>query len=244
MPNTTRTTVLIATLILSPAFRAHAQTPVQPGSNIFASISAGGQLQSRDFSQVTIFNLFNEDGSVTANQTVNTGFVFDATVGYRLRQVHDNFAVAIGFSSFNGSGEAAALASIPNPLFRNRQTLVSFGPGDYGDLTQTTQSVNFMAVWMMPLTARFDLAVFGGPSVVRVKQEMASVSTASPVAAVDSQSKTTGKAGIGGVDLSYRLNERYGVGGFVRYAGGKADLPSVDLTFGGVQAGGGIRIRL
>ena len=40
-----------------------------------------------------------------------------------------------------------------------------------------------------------------------------------------------------------RLVGRYGVGGFIRYAGGKAEFPAVDLTVGGMQAAGGIRIR-
>ena len=40
------------------------------------------------------------------------------------------------------------------------------------------------------------------------------------------------------------MNDRYSVGGFVRYAGGEVDLPSVaKLKIGGVQAGGGIRFR-
>jgi hypothetical protein len=244
MQNTPCTFVLIATFILGLSIEAGAQAPAQPESNIFASISAGGQLQSRDFSQITTFTLFNEEGSVAANQTVGTGFLFDVTVGYPLPQVLNNFAVAVGFSSFNGTGEAASIASIPNPVSFGRPTIKTFTASDYGDLSQTTQSVHFMAVWMMPLSGRFDLTLFGGPSVVRVKQEMASVSTDSPVAAIDSQSKTTGKAGVGGADLSYRLNDRYSVGGFIRYAGGKANLPSVDLTFGGVQAAGGIRFRL
>jgi len=54
----------------------------------------------------------------------------------------------------------------------------------------------------------------------------------------------TWKAGTIGVDLNYRMNDRYSLGGFVRYAGGKVDLPSVsDLKIGGVQVAGGVRIR-
>ena len=243
MNKTTTTILFFASLTLGHALTAQAQAPTPTDTNIFASISAGGQLQSREFSQTSTFELFDETGSVTANQTVGTGFVFDATVGYRLRRFHDNLAVAIGFSSFNGSGDAAALASIPTALFRGFPTIKTFGPDDYGDVNQTTQSVNFQAVWMMPITDRFDLAIFGGPSIIRVEQEMASVSTQTETAAIDSQSKTTGKAGTVGADLSYRLTGRYGVGGFIRYAGGKAEFPAVDLTVGGMQAAGGIRIR-
>jgi hypothetical protein len=42
----------------------------------------------------------------------------------------------------------------------------------------------------------------------------------------------------------YNLKTRYAVGGYVRYAGAKVDLPSAnDLNVGGMQAGGGIRLR-
>jgi hypothetical protein len=241
MNTTTRLIAITAALGFIGAPMAHAQGAAAPDTKLFGSISAGGQLQSHEFSQETTFTLFDEQGSVAANQTVDSGFVFDASVGYRLR---NNFAVGIGFSTFNSSGEAAALASIPNALFGGKPTVVAFGPSDYGDLSQTTQSVNFMAMWMMPLTSRFDLTVFGGPSIIHVNQEMASVSTDSATAAADSQSGTTGKAGIAGVDVTYRLTGRYGIGGFIRYAGGSVSLDSVDdLTVGGVQAGGGIRFK-
>jgi hypothetical protein len=46
------------------------------------------------------------------------------------------------------------------------------------------------------------------------------------------------------VDVAYTLTPRYGVGGYVRYAGGTVDLPSMaGAHVGGAQAGGGIRLR-
>ena len=66
--------------------------------------------------------------------------------------------------------------------------------------------------------------------------------TQTGVAAVVTESKTTPKAGNVGLELGYRMSDRYGLGGFVRYAGGKVDLPSVpNLTVGGVQVGGRMR---
>jgi hypothetical protein len=240
MKNTTTVIAIIGGLILGSALTAHAQTPAT--SDIFLNISAGGQFQGRDFSSLTTFELFGETGSVAANQTVGSGFVFDVTGGYRIWQ---SFSGAIGLSTSRGSGSAAALAAIPNALFRGQPTLMIFNPDAYGDLSQSTVAINFQIVYMKPITDRLDLSVFGGPSVIRVKQELASATAAEDsVAAVESQSKTTGKAGTVGADLSYRLNNRYGVGGFIRYAGGSVDLPAVpDLTVGGAQVGGGIRIR-
>ena len=126
----------------------------------------------------------------------------------------------------------AAAAPPPSPRSRIRCSSASrrswsFRPQAYGDLKQSTVAINFQIVWMRPLTDRFDLSVFGGPSIIRVKQDIASATAEDriPCPTIESQSETTGKAGTVGVDLSYRLNDRYGVGGFVRYAGGAVDLP-------------------
>ena len=107
-------------------------------------------------------------------------------------------------------------------------------------------AINFQIVWMRPLTDRLDLSVFGGPSIIRVRQELASATAEenSVRGLIEPSRRLTPKAGTVGVDLSYRLTDRYGVGGFVRYAGGQVDLrPAPNLQVGGTQAGGGIRIR-
>jgi hypothetical protein len=241
MTKTTTIIAMIGALTLGTALTARAQTtPAEP--KMFANISVGGQLQSRDFTSVATFQLFDETGTVTANQTIGSGFVFDAAAGYRFA---GRLAGAIGISTFNGTGEAASTVAIPSPLFVGKPTIKNFSPSDYGDLKQSNVAVNFQVVYMWPLTNRFDLQVYGGPSVIHVSQDIAS---ATPVenstATIEKQSATTGKAGSVGVDLAYRLSNRYGVGGFVRYLGGQADLPGVEnLTLGGTQAGGGIRIR-
>lgn len=229
---------IVGGLTLGSAVSTEAQTPAN-----FLNISAGGQLQSRTFSGVTTFELFGETGSVTANQTVGSGFLFDMTGGRRFWR---SIAVAVGVSTFRGSGSAAAIAAIPNPLFFGKPTLKTFTAADYGDLKQSTVAINFQIVWMKALTNRLDLSIFGGPSAIRVRQELASATAVFPnsTAAITTESKTTAKAGTAGVDLTYRMNDRYGVGGFVRYAGGEADLEGAPkLKVGGAQAGGGIRIR-
>jgi hypothetical protein len=241
MRTTTTIIAIIGGLALGNSSTAHAQPPVTDETNRFVNISVGGQFQTRSFSAITTFPLFDETGSVTANQTVGNGFVFDITGGQRL---WGNFAGAIGLSTFNGSGSGASLAAIPNQLFRGQPDLFPFPPEVYGDLKQSTVAINFQIVWMRPLTDRFDLAVFLGPSVIRVKQELASATAeVNSVATTETESKTTAKAGTVGVDVSYQMTDRYGAGAFVRYAGGSVDLPSVPgLKVGGAQAGVGIRI--
>jgi hypothetical protein len=240
MTKTTTTIAMIAGLMLGSAFTAHAQTPAGP--NMFLSISGGGQFQDRTFSETSTFALFDDTGTVTANQTVGSGFVFDASVGYR---VWRRFSIAIGVSNFRGKGEAEALVAVPDPLRRGVPTFKSFHPSDYGDLTQTGTAANFQLVWIKPLTEKLDLWGFIGPSFIHVSHEVASATeTANPAPSVNKDSANTWKAGTVGIDLNYKMNDRYSVGGFVRYAGGEVDLPSVSkLKVGGVQVAGGVRIR-
>jgi hypothetical protein len=231
---------MIAGLLLGSAFTAHAQTPSDP--NMFLSISGGGQFQKRTFSETSTFALFDDLGTVTANQTVGSGFVFDASVGYR---VWRRLSIAVGVSTFRGRGTADALVTIPDPLRRGVSTSKSFSASDYGNLNQTGTALNFQAVWIKPLTDKLDLWMFVGPSFIHVNQQVASATeTANPAASVNHDSGNTGKAGTIGIDLNYKMSERYSVGGFVRYAGGQVNLPSVSkLKIGGVQVAGGIRIH-
>ena len=240
MTNTTTTIAMIAGLMLGSAFTAHAQTPSDP--NMFLTLSGGGQFQDRTFSETSTFALFDDTGTVTANQTVGSGFVFDASVGYR---VWRRISIALGVSTFRGKGTAEAIVAVPDPLVRGVPKTKFFQASDYGDLNKTGTAANFQLVWIKPLTDKLDLWGFIGPSFIHVSQEVASATeTANPNASVNKDSANTWKAGTIGIDLNYKMNERYSVGGFVRYAGGEIDLPSVSkLKIGGVQVAGGVRIR-
>lgn len=235
---TTSIVALVAGFVLTvtPDARAQAQT----GRMAFVSINAGGQAQTRTFRDSSNFSLFGETALVAGNQTVNGGFVFDASAGYR---VWRNLYLALGVSAFRVRGDAAIAASIPNALRPGRPT--TFTAEALG-LRQTDVSLNMQALWEMPINDRIDLSIFLGPSLVHVSQEFATATPASGVerAAVVTQSANTGKAGTGGVDLRYKLTNRTGLGVFVRYAGGEVDLPLIEkLKVGGVQAGGGLRFR-
>src|SRR5437667_8768226 len=151
MTKTPTIIVILGCLTLTNATTAHAQapSPTTADTRMFVSVSGGGQFQTRTFSETTTFSLFGDTGTVTANQTVGTGFVFDASVGYRVwHQLH----IAVGVSSFRGTGAAAALVAVPDPLFFGKFKTKTFLAADYGDLTQTDTAINFQAVWIKPLT--------------------------------------------------------------------------------------------
>jgi len=166
--------------------------------------------------------------------------VFDVNGGYRIGR---SFSIGAGVWTAYPDGASASAASIPDPTVFNRPKTITLTSSD---LKQTNVGVNIQVGWMGTIGDRMDIAIAGGPSIIHVKQDLGSV-TVTPgsqtaVASVVTESKTTAKAGNIGFELGYRLSDRYGLGGFVRYAGGQVDLPSVpNLTVGGVQVGGRMR---
>lgn len=240
MTQTTSIVALIAGFTLAGASTARAQTSSPTDHGAYVNLSAGAQIQTRTFSDSSKFTLFNETAQVVANQTVNGGFVFDASAGYR---VWKRLSLALGVSTFHVAGDAAIAASIPNALFPNRPTVFT---ATASGLRQNDVSVNLQMAWEVPITPEIDLSIFAGPSIIHVSQEFATATPTSGVnaAAVDTQSANTAKAGTGGVDLRFKLTDRVGLGAFARYAGGEVDLPLVrKLKVGGIQVGGGFRLR-
>jgi hypothetical protein len=242
MTKTTTIIAMIAGFTLGTAVTTRAQTPSTTNRNIFVTFSIGGQFQTRTISTNATINVFGEDGVVTANQTVGSGIVVDVSGGVPLWR---KILVGVGVSTFNGKGDAAALAAVPDRLVFGKFNTV---PLTASDLKQSDIAFNIQALWTRPLTDQIDLVLSFGASIIRVKQDVVSVTvdliTGAASAATETQSKTTAKAGNVGVDFRYKLTDRYSAGVFVRYLGGEVDLPAAPkMKVGGVQAGGGIRFR-
>jgi hypothetical protein len=155
--------------------------------------------------------------------------------------------VAVGVSVWTARSKSAASAGaiIPDPVFFGRFTTLS---AEGQDLKQSTLGVNLMVTYSLPIAGRFDLALSGGPTVVRTRLDAsrAIVTANSRTLTLESerQSKTSAKAANAGLDFTYRANEMYSIGFFARYAGGEVDLPAVSkLKVGSLQTGGLIRYR-
>ena len=242
MTKTMRVMALVMVWTIGGGAAARAQAPAPAETQMFANVSLGGQFQSHTFSDSTSFGLYNELATVSATQTVGRGVVFDLSGGYR---VWRRLSVALGVSTFHGTSDATLSGSIPSPLvFGQPKASTTTATG----LGHTDVAVNLQAVWLQPITDKIDAAIFLGPSLIHVKQEVASASvvpgTQDLLAATASESKSTGKAGTAGVDISYKITSRYGAGLFLRYLGGEVDLPSAPkLKVGGLQVGAGLRVR-
>jgi hypothetical protein len=114
-------------------------------------------------------------------------------------------------------------------------------------LKHTEIGTHIKLVYFMPIGEKMDIALSGGPSFIKVSHAVPNVSIVPNTQSTVLTSPEEGGTAIGvnvGADLIYPLTSRYGVGGFIRYAGGSVDLASISgLKVGGIQAGGGLRLR-
>jgi hypothetical protein len=250
--NTTKWLAAICVMVLT-GVEARAQA-LQWEDRGYAAVNFGVQPQARDFTELSTPDVYGENASITVPHEVSAGSLFDLSAGYR---VWRNMAVVIGFSRFSDSETPTVAAEIPNPAFSNSPRPVS---NSAGELSHSESAVHLHAFWMFPMTENFEWGVFAGPSFYRIEQEFVDVGeddltegpfpfgtvTIDTVNQVRQSDRTT--AFTVGVDGTYLITPRYGVGGFFRFSGASVDLPlsggsTISVDGGGVQFGGGLRVR-
>ena len=210
----------------------------------FANINIGGQSGSHDVATTTTFVVYDEDAHINTTQKTGGGFLFDMNGGYK---VWSNLVVAVGYTFMSDSTDGAVTATIPDPAVFDRLRTVTTTAND---LKHSENALNFMGVWMVPVTDKVDVGISFGPTVFFVKQELPDTLTFTEpgptVTGLTTKdiSKTAGGVNLG-VDVTYLLTKKMGVGGILRYTWGSVDLEgaSDSLTVGGFQIGVGARYR-
>jgi hypothetical protein len=221
---------------------ARAQTQPAPATLGFVNINFGAQASSRSIGRTDTFPVYGENATLVTDQHLGSGAMFDITGGYRFRK---NLAGAIGFSNFQNHDDSGVTVTVPNPLVFDSPRTVNTS---VTDLQHAERAVHLQAVWFYPITNEIDIALSAGPSFIRVKQGVVSTVTIPPgtqdaTPNVTTESKTAFGVNLG-FDGTYLITRTLGAGVFVRWAGGKTDLPSIqDLHVGGFQGGVGARLR-
>ena len=234
---------------------ANAQT--QPtDSRVFINLNGGYQATSTDFTDTVSFTLFAEEGDFTAGYGVETAPLFDVGGGVVLWR---NLAVAVGASRFTQQGDVPVSARLPHPLFFNRDRETS---GTASSLRREEIAVHLQAVWMSPISSRFEIAVSGGPTVFIVDQDLVTSVSHTETFPFDTVTfdaaiaKRQSESSVGfnvGADLTYFLFQgtggtKFGVGTLVRFSRASIDFVSEDegivsVDAGGFQVAGGVRLR-
>jgi hypothetical protein len=225
--------------MLAPS--AHAQNWTDKG---FVNISFGAQAPSHDLTTTTTFDLYGETATQTATQSVGGGAFFDIAGGYK---VWKNLAAGIGITVVGSSADLAVNAQLPDPEVFDRFRAVST---TIPDAKHRQTAINLTGTWIMPFTEKVDFGFQFGPTIFLVRQDVpGTLQIAEPGPTVTSATLVKeDKTSVGvhfGVDGTYKITPRYGVGVLLRYTVGSADIAGADdsLTLGGFQIGVGGRIR-
>jgi hypothetical protein len=215
----------------------------------FVNASVGSQAGSDDLSVDVGRDVYDERMSIQSSVDGGGGALWDVAGGYR---VWRNLVVGLGYSRFANDNDVTATITIPNPLVTDAPRSGSAAAG----LEHSETAVHFIASWMIPVTDKIDVALFGGPSIFSLTQDVitdvAFTEVGSPFTSVDIGGPTVTEAsatGVGvniGADVTYLVARRVGVGGFLRYTGGNVSFDEAggfEMTAGGVQIGFGVRYR-
>jgi len=227
---------LLAAALVSSV--ANAQTPPK----FYASFNVGGQFAERTLNSQTSQTMYEETATLTAAQPVGNGAVIDFGDGYR---VWRNFSAGLVISRFSNTQDATYTASVPDPLFFGRPKTVT---GAVSDLRRTEVGIHPHVAYTHEFTDKISGSFGVGLAVIMLKQDLVgdfAVPAGTQNVLVTQTSESGTATGVyAAIDVAYALTSRYGVGGYFRYAGGKADLDSAqDLDVGGAQAGVGVRVR-
>lgn len=214
-------------------------------------VNGGYQATSNNFQQSTVYRRNAEDGSLQTNYSVKSGPMFDIAGGGILWR---RLGIGVDVSRFALSTPMQLTAAVPHPFFFNQPRTVT---GDVGGLQREELAVHVQARAIVPVGARFEVMLFGGPSLFRVKQDFVTdvaYTESYPYDTASFSSATTtaeSKSKIGfnaGGDVAFFFTRQVGVGATVQFSGATVGFTgpnreSLDVKAGGLQAGGGLRLR-
>jgi hypothetical protein len=216
---------------------------------VFFSAGVLFQVNSNDFTDSATVRRNAENGRLETAYDVGGGLAFDVSGSYL---VWKQLAIGVGLTLFSASTTTEINAQVPHPFFFNQPRTVT---GEFdGDRSET--AVHIQAKWLVPVGPKMLVTIFGGPSFFSVEQDIVNdfefsesypYDTATFTRAIAaSQSESAIGVNVGG-DVAYFFTPNVGVGGTAQYSGATVEMttPSgtADVKAGGLQVGGGIRLR-
>ena len=241
-------TTVFAAAALAGAILVPATAGAQTGG--WVSFNGATQATATRFNDNVGFIEFHEAADFKADYGVGTGLVFDGGGGVRLQ---NGLGFGVAVSRFDRLDPVSLDARIPHPFYLNRPRSLT---GSEPDLTRLETAVHVEVRWFESVGDAVELAVFGGPTLFNVQQDLVtaiSIESAYPYndASLASTSRTEVSASaIGfhaGADVGFFFSEVIGLGALIRYSGGSVELQGADgmvpVDAGGFHVGGGLRVR-
>ena len=226
---------------------ASAQTG-EPRVTVFAG--AAFQSGTLSFSDVTTFPYFAETARLEGSYDVRDGTAIDVGGGVRIWR---GFGAGVSVTTLKRRTATDVSGAYPHPFFFNRDRRNAW-PYDGLQLQET--GIHVSAMYVAPVGSRFAIALFGGPTFFSFKQGVVNdvnVNEAYPYDSIDAslvKGRINGST-IGfhaGGDVTWYFTRNIGVGALARVTTGKKNTrigegEPFDLKLGGVQGGGGVRLR-
>lgn len=222
----------------------------------WVDVNFGVAIAAEDsFSSTRVITISQEAGGGSVAYSVPRGGSFDVGGGYMFSP---RVGLGVSLAGSAHEGVAGLAISVPHPLFFNASATDATATDTA--LTRTEGAWHIHAMLVAVETPRVRLRVFGGPSYFRAEQETVDFirynqayqffgrGNAVDIASFTS-SKSVGNAwGVhAGADLSVFFNRVFGVGALVRVSRGSAEIADYggahDIKVGGVQLGGGLRLK-
>ena len=232
---------------------AGALLPAAAGAQTGGWVSFNGATQATatTFTDNVGFIEFHEDADFDADYAVGTGVVFDGGAGVRLA---NGIGFGVAVSRFERLDPVSLDARIPHPFFFNRPRSLT---GSEPDLTRLETAVHVEVRWFEAVSDTVELAVFGGPTLFNVRQDLVTAigydhaypyNEASLASATTTAASASAVGFHAGADVGFFFSETVGLGALIRYSGGSVDLPGegesmVPVDVGGFHVGGGLRLR-
>ena len=220
------------------------------------TIYANGLSQQSGARQVAdqwTYRAYGGDAKVSVSHVIASARIAD--VGGRLRLWRGLMAGG-GYSASKTLDSTVVTGAVPHPINQNNPRVIE---AKSLQSQHRLQVAHVFGAWRFPIFDKLDVAAFGGASFFNLAQGVGTNVTAveaggPPFAAVKIDQLQTGQhrrnavGGHVGVDVTYMATRFVGVGLLLRYTDGIVVLPAaktgnLPLAGGGLEVGGGIRIR-
>ncbi|MGE0449757.1 MAG: outer membrane beta-barrel protein [Vicinamibacterales bacterium] len=218
--------------------------------NLGVAIASDGE-----FSSTRLATIAEETASATATYNLPRGASFDVGGGYMFSNL---IGVGVSLSGTAHEDPAGLSVNVPHPLYFN-----AFGSDTAttdAALRRTEGAFHIQAMLVALDTGRARVRFFGGPSYFTVEQDtitniryqqtfqILNRGNSVSITEYDTQrSEGTGWGVHAGADASFFFNRIVGLGMLVRYSRATVSIDDYggpqDVRAGGVQVGGGLRLR-
>jgi hypothetical protein len=214
---------------------------------VYVNASGWYQAAPTTFTDVVTPIDFVERTSIDTSYRIRSAGGFDVGGGVR---VWRNLGLGLDVSRFTRAGGGSVTGQVPHPFFFNRPRPVT---GDAPGLEREETGGHAQVLWMMPIAAKWQVGLSGGPSWFTVGQDLVQTVTVTESYPYDTATfagftaarRTGSRVGFNaGGDIAYMFTPRIGFGITAGYSRARVPLDeATTINAGGAHVGGGIRFR-